>query len=364
MKILYDHQAFMQIYGGISRSYVELLKHFSKDVEPKIAIKYSQNIYIKEILPKIHYPLGKLRIPYKHRLVQKINYKYACNILQNFDYEIFHATFDDPYFIKYVRTPYIITVHDLIPEQEPQNWSPFWLKNRKNIFMHATHIVAVSETTKKELLKYYPEISEQKVSVIYHGYELSQIKNTKKNNFGKYILYIGNRNNEYKNFKNFIKATSLLLKKYDDLKIVCTGNKFTKQEKKYLKELGVYIKFISIRFNDKELYNLYQNALLFVFPSLKEGFGIPILEAWANKCPIALSNIEIFHEISDDAAIYFDPLDIEDIRNAIEKIIQNENLRINLIKKGYERVKKFNWFDSANKLENIYKMAINKNSSD
>ncbi|MBP8945862.1 MAG: glycosyltransferase [Paludibacteraceae bacterium] len=133
--------------------------------------------------------------------------------------------------------------------------------------------------------------------------------------------------------------------------------------KKYLKELGIYRKVISKRFNDKELYNLYQNALLFIFPSLKEGFGIPILEAWANKCPIALSNIEIFHEIADDAAIYFDPLDIEDIRNAIEKIIQNGDLRMNLIKKGYERVKKFNWFDSAKKLENIYKKVINKNSS-
>lgn len=353
MKILYDHQAFKQVFGGVSRYYVETLKRLNPEIEIEVAIKYSNNLYIKEFLPQITNPFGNLYVPFKRGLVNKANWNYAISRLKNSDYNLFHATFDDSYFLAHVKTPFVISVHDLIPESEPELWPGGWLESRKIVFPKASHIIVNSIKTKTDLLSYHPDIEERNISVIYRGYTLDNF-HLEPNKNGKYILYVGGRKG-YKNFSRFIKACAPILNEYSDLKLICTGDKFTKEEKHLFVELKVENKITQKTVNEFELNHLYKNAILFVFPSIKEGFGLPILEAWGNKCPVLLSDTDIFKEIAQDAAEYFNPLSIEDIQRALDNLLININLRNDLIAKGYVRVKLFTWEKSTREHELIYK---------
>ena len=290
--------------------------------------------------------------------MKKINYEYAIERLKKSDYDIFHSTFDDPYFLNYVKSPFVITVHDLIPEHDPSKWPNEWLQNRKKLFEMANHIIAVSQNTKNELLLFYPKIHENKVTVIYHGLTFNSNNNlTESNEFGKYILYVGNRAG-YKNFNFFVESLAPILKNNKEIKLICTGTKFNSFEKEILKKLGILDKVIAIQVDDNLLNSLYAKALLFVFPSLIEGFGLPILEAWSNGCPVALSDTKCFKEIAGDAAIYFNPTNSTNIRNAIIDVISNEDLKKELIKAGNERIKLFDWKFSAKKLEQVYKKVL------
>lgn len=355
MKILYDHIAFGQIVGGISRSFIELINQLDSDLEVEIAIKYSRNKYIKKILPLIWNPFGNIYFPYKRRIIRNLNYKFAIFQLINADYDIFHATSDDPYFLPYVKTPYIATVHDLIPEIDPTNSSSVWRKNRKLIFYNASHLIAVSYKTKKDLLLFYPEIEENKVTVIHHGYTNDYKQKTLRNKWGRYILFVGRRSG-YKNFARLLDAVAPILLTDKNLKLICTGTKFSSEESLICKRLHIENQAYASEFDELTLNALYRNALVFVFPSLMEGFGLPILEAMGNGCPIALSNIEPFHEIASNAAIYFDPTDTEDIRRKISEIIYNQDFKNKLIQNGYDRLKLYTWENASIKLSQVYRV--------
>ena len=104
---------------------------------------------------------------------------------------------------------------------------------------------------------------------------------------------------------------------------------------------------------DEEIPVIYNLASLFVFPSLYEGFGFPPLEAMATGTPVVASNAASIPEVCGDAALYFDPLDMEDIAVKILKVIQNDDMKKTLIRKGFNQVKKYSWEKSANKLINV-----------
>lgn len=359
MNILYDHQAFDQIIGGISRSFVGLISNLDASINYQVSLRYSRNYYVKQILPGISYPFDKIYLPYKRRIIRKINTNFSINQIKKSNYDLFHPTFEDPYFLKYIFKPLVVTVHDLIPETYPYLWSKGWILNRKLIYSKADHLVAVSQNTKNELLHYYPWIEPNKVSVIYHGFCNSIIVNhTMKLDF-KYILYVGGRK-AYKNFKLFVEACAPLLQKASDIFLVCAGNSFDHEEIELFRLLEIEKKVYHMQPTDNELYELYQRAVLFVFPSLKEGFGLPILEAWGNNCPVVLSKVEPFIEIAGDAAFYFDPLSKKDIRECIEKTIFDSKRRETIVRKGYDRLKQFNWKKTAESYGNIYSVVLNR----
>ena len=102
----------------------------------------------------------------------------------------------------------------------------------------------------------------------------------------------------------------------------------------------------------------YRNALCFVYPSFYEGFGIPILEAFANECPVALSNASCFPEIGGNAASYFEPDDVRSMRECIWDLIRDQDLRKDLIEKGKNRAKLFSWEKAAEKTAEIYRYLV------
>lgn len=351
MKVLYDEQIFSsQKIGGISRYFYELIRRNKDAIIPLI---YTENFYLEK---------GKRILDFKgkSRIIRFLNKNYFLWKLKKLNYDIFHPTYYENYFLKYLKTPFIITVHDMIHEI----YADTYFKNdirttklKKELCEKADGIIAISEQTKKDLIKFFG-IKENKIKVIYHGSDLK--KETKEVQLpNKYILFTGGRWG-YKNFNLFLEGISNLLLQNEELYLVCTGNPFSEKEKNYLRKLRIENKVYQILAKEDEIYTIYHNAECFVFPSLYEGFGIPILEAWESECPIALSDTSCFPEIAGDAGEYFNPQDKESIKKAVENIIYNSERKRKLIEKGKVRLKNFSWDKTYQETLDFYKEILEK----
>ncbi|NUN22749.1 MAG: glycosyltransferase family 4 protein [Candidatus Jettenia caeni] len=369
MKILYDHQIFVfQDYGGISRYFYELTNvfHKQKDIYFDLPLLYSNNQYVKKadylkcksFLEAKNFR-GKIRLlNFIHKHLEK---KFLCK--KGFD--IFHPTYYDPYFLKYVGDkPFVLTIYDMVYELFPQIFSPRdkTSVHKKLLASKATKIIAISENTKNDIIKLFG-IKEDKIEVIYLGNPLcvdamKEETATSSELPQRYLLFVGNRR-VYKNFDIFIESISPLLKDDNSLYLICAGGgKFTSSEIANLEKSGVINKVTQCSFDDNILAQLYKNALAFIFPSLYEGFGIPILEAFSCGCPVVTSNISSLPEVAGDAAEYFDPTDKISILSIVKKVIDDHDLRSKLKYKGYERLKNFSWEKTANQTKMLYKSIL------
>nr|WP_279346982.1 glycosyltransferase family 1 protein [Gramella sp. AN32] len=281
--------------------------------------------------------------------------------LNKLDYDVFHPTYYDNYFLNSLKKPFVLTVHDMIHEKYPEYFgtSPDSI-NKRRLCDVADRIIAISETTKKDIIDIFGT-SGDKIKVIHHATNFQSIQSLKPPfNYEEkeYLLFTGNRN-AYKNFLTFLIAVAPLLNKNKNLILICTGSGFNDIEKKWINDLqlnhGVKHYYCS---NDNELVYLYQNAKCFVFPSLYEGFGLPLLEAFAGKCPVVSSSGGSLKEIAGDAAVYFDPKDIKSIRNSIYKVISDKGLQEELIKAGENRLNGFSWEKCRKETMDLYLRVI------
>lgn len=365
MNVLYDYQTLMmQKFGGISRYYYELAKGMSAkpDVNVDVVSVFNKNYYFKDYFDKKK-PESLPSFLAKGNNV--INRAYV--LMQNRKkYDIIHPSYYHPYILNKFKGKLVTTVHDMIYELFPDVMpgAKKLIKEKKAHIFCADQIVCVSEYTKNDLLKIYPTVPESKIKVIKQGnvLELKDGDNlgkiSKLDGVDKYILFTGNRE-YYKNFRTFVRGVSGLLKRDDCLTLVCGGGgAFSEEEKEFLSDSGVADKCIQINYTDSESVSLYHNAECFVFPSLYEGFGLPILEAWGCKCPLALSNASCFPEIAGDAGAYFDGNSESDIGNVIEKVIYDGKLKKELVDKGSERLKIYGWDKTVENTYNLYKSLL------
>ena len=358
MKVLYDHQIFdIQTHGGISRYFANLYEGLNRksDFHSELAVLHSRNHYIdnKPYLPS---SAGKFLLK-KQSNRNKWNKRYSEFVIRKNAFDVFHPTYYDPYFLDKVKKPFVLTVHDLIHELLPEYFTPYdpTVQFKRKVIERASHLIAISDSTKIDLQSVY-NVADNKISVIHHGYQiLTAIESELELPFTNYILFVGDRT-KYKNFYILSSAVARLTKNYPELILVCAGGgAFTvvEQEAFLRKRLkNVY----QIPANDGELKALYKNALAFVYPSLYEGFGLPILEAFANDCPAILSDIPPFKEIAGDACTYFDPHDVENMTEAIEKVINSESLADSLRKRGAIQLRKFPISDCIDKTATVYKL--------
>lgn len=357
MKVLYDHQIFSgEKFGGVSRYFYELMINSNGYYDYQVSGLFSENEYVENLDIFKPFPIKKY-FKGKIRLVTLLNKRDSVRKIKRNPDCILHPTYYDPYFLNNKGQPVVLTVYDMIHERFPH-----YFMNDKSIFqykkqsiMGADKIIAISESTKRDLLHFYPEVSEDKINVIYLGSSAKPFKEVN-NSYGSYILFTGKRD-KYKNFNSFAEAVAPLLIQYD-LNLVCTGNNFTPEEIGFFESLGIRNRVYSKFVNDVELALLYSNAILFAFPSLYEGFGIPILEAFTNHCPLVLSDTSSFPEIAGDAGVYFDPNSINDIRKKIDDVIGSQSLRNELVLKGNERLKLFNWKKCAESTADVYHTLI------
>jgi glycosyltransferase involved in cell wall biosynthesis len=274
---------------------------------------------------------------------------------QNFD--IFHPTYYNPYFLKYIKTkPYVLTVYDMIHERFPDMFKGDTTAiQKKKVIESATKIIAISDNTKTDIIHFY-NVDPLKIEVIPLATSLQiNIPDNPLNLPHKYILFVGNRGT-YKNFTFFINSISSLLREEKDLFLICAGGGvFSEYEIRLLDALMIKRKVLYYPIvNDSTLSQLYRKAILFVFPSLYEGFGIPVLEAFSCGCPVAAGNCSSLPEVGGDAAKYFDPNNSASIQKVVQDIMHNDLVQDSLRARGYERLKCFSWEKTALHTKKVY----------
>lgn len=259
----------------------------------------------------------------------------------------------------------IITICDLSFLKNPKWFSKKFYFYYKflipELIKKSLKIITISKFSKDEIIKFL-DVPESKIKVIYCGISeeffssldaSTEISKTKK----KYILTVSSLNPR-KNLKQLIIAFKRL--NLTDCQLIIVGAEYNIFSRNDLKNLTGKNRNIIFKgyISDNELRSLYQRAILFVFPSYYEGFGLPPLEAMACGCPVVVSNVASLPEVCGDAAYYVDPYSVESIAEGMYKVLTDEALRQSLIQKGLERAKLFSWERSAKEHLRIFEEVL------
>lgn len=359
--VAYDHQIFSaQIYGGISRYYCEIISEYENEehgIKTHLPFAFSNNTYLHDLYPGKFWSVPETPFQGRRRISEFLNkIGYFSKELRRCD--VLHATVYDKFLLNLgLDIPLVSTVHDMIPELFPHYFPGRNQHREKERYARASDaLICVSENTKKDVVEIYG-LDADKVFVIPHGTNLTELPTASARRIDlpdSYVLYIGGRFG-YKNFPKFVQAAALVMLKDKNLNLCCIGGgKFNDQETGLLRELGIAERCIQMAVDDFQLIHTYRNAKLLAFPSLYEGFGLPILEAFANDCPVILSDIAVFHETAKDAAVYFDPHDAHSIAEALNAVIKDKAGNAKRIARGNLISREFTWEKSARHLAQIY----------
>lgn len=360
MEILYDYQTFIdQKFGGISRYFAELMTRLPEGYHFRNPVVLSSNVYLKSVPGMWASTMWLPRFMKKGKKAYRINESISRRVLERGKYDIFHPTYYNPYFLKSVKRPYVITVHDMIHEKFAEIFPErdHTAEMKKLTVMNASRIIAISNNTKKDLIELYG-IPDDRIDVVYQGYGLDTSREESVEGLpSRYILYVGGRFG-YKNFDRFCEAFSLLHREYPDIELVCTGVPFDPMEQAMIDRLGIGGCTRSVFVSEPQLTYLYKHAACFVYPSLYEGFGIPILEAYASGCPLALSDASCFPEVARDGGAYFDPYNVESMADTMRRLISDTHLCETLVARGREILASYSWDKMARETAAVYSRTV------
>lgn len=344
-KVFYDNQIFsIQKAGGISRYFTELKNQMpSFGYQPNDSLYLTHNIFHKKRIPFFE----NVELRGRARVQRKFNSLIDRWQYLNNSYDIIHPTyFMESHFPKGTKAKKVITIYDMIHERFSHHFNDSLeiSTNKRNLALEADLVLTISNKTKQDIVELL-NISPDKIKITYLASSLnnsgtgSTLKSPE-----KYILFVGARGS-YKSFNDFIINAASTLIKYQVTLYCVGGNEFTESELSLIENLHLKKYIVQKNLSDSELTLAYRNALLFTFPSIYEGFGIPILEAFENNCPILLSNQSCFPEIALDAAHYFDHF--EDLPGILEKLISNSDFRNEKSSLQKLRAKDFSWAKTA-----------------
>ena len=359
MKVLFDHQIFAsQKYGGVSKYFAELI-HNLPSGSWELANLFSNNEYAYQLgLIKGWHFFPQKEFRGKGRILEELGKPISAIKIMKGEFDVFHQTNFGDYCIPFLRRkPMVTTYHDINFLTE-RNYNKRMDRLQHASLKRADKIVAISENTKRDILKYF-DVDESKIKVIYHGVDRFDIPPSleKKVVPYPYILFVGNRH-LFKNFAAFIEAFGRIAAQYEDIHIVCTKSDFTTEERDKFVKLGIAERMHVVKADEMTLARLYRDAIFFVFPSKYEGFGMPILEAMIRNCPVALSNASCFPEIAGDAGAYFNPDDVDDIAHVIYSLLDDTEYRKELIRRGEKRVADFSWEKCASQHYQLYQSLL------
>lgn len=360
MKILFDFQILVtQKFGGISRYFYELHQGFKSENDIRVQCIQSRNEYFDSIISKRFYDTDN-RI--KLKIIGIINRIHRFFNIIYFRPDIFHATYYDLWLIPFLpkNTKLVITIHDMIHEKYPHYFpeSDQTSKRKKLACKKADLIISISENTKLDLIDCF-SLDENKIKVVHHGL-CQEIANRINNSSKKknQVLFVGKRDG-YKNFSFFVSSVSSIMIA-NSISLVCAGGgKFTKRELELFKKLGILDLVSQRSVSDQELNILYSESLFLAFPSIYEGFGLPILESWSNGTPLLLSDNSCFKEIASDAALFFKVDNNQDLKERFYELYSDEQLRNELTILGTRRLEAFSKNLMISKTMDAYKSVLN-----
>jgi len=362
MNVIIDARMVNEHLSGIGRYTYEIIKGISKENHINIKLLTNNVVISMKIFGKfnnIEYIVMKskfLSLGEQIELPLIIN-KYKTDTL-------FHA----PSFVSspLIKIPMVMTIHDLNHLKFPQYYSPLHKYYYKYIVKPAAlkckKILTDSDFSKGEILKWL-KCDENNVQVIYCGVdekfkiikdriELQRVQD-KYSLPNKFVLYIGNLK-PHKNVESLVEA----MKSVDNIKLIINGNPNVSLKgiiNQYnLKEKIQFIGYV----DEEDLPVIYNLAIVFVFPSFYEGFGLPPLEAMACGCPVIVSNTSSLPEVVDNAAIQIDPYNKNGFIQSLNDVIKSLSIRNHLIEAGIVNVEKFKWIETVRKTILIYKKLI------
>lgn len=364
--VVFDHQTFVaQEFGGISRYFCELASrvHGLADFQAKVVAPLHLNAY----LPDCAVPQAAVRLNGKFRgrgrLCQVFNAALAPALTRMSRPSLIHRTYYEP-LPRVGDVPVVLSVFDMIHELFPENFAAddAVIRSKRSSVNAADHVICISQSTANDLVRLF-DVPRSKISVIYLGYSDVFAQPTPQGESPPhdrpYLLYVGQRDG-YKNFDTALRAyaASRSLREAFDF-VVFGGPALSAEEHALIASLSLRLgSVVRMGGSDKDLARAYRHARAFVYPSKYEGFGIPPLEAMSSGCVVVSSNASSIPEVVGDAAISFDPWDIDDMRLGFERACLDDTTRQHLLIAGAHRVREFSWDRCARETVVAYRQVI------
>ena len=369
MRIGYDAKRAFTNFSGLGNYSRDTIRILSSFFNKNNYLLYTPNNKLNDRLDFLKYQ-SNISIRSPQKLLDKIfsSYWRTKNILNDIEkdnIDIYHGlSHEIPIGIEDTKIKTIVTIHDLIYLRYPNLFSSVDLKIYDKKFRsackRADKIIAVSKQTKKDIINYF-SIDEQKIEVIYQGcnnaFKKSDYDNYEliKNKFGlfdEYLLYVGSIE-ERKNLLTLLEVLKDIPRK--KLIIIGDGNNYKKKCVSFINNNNLNSRTLILSgLKIEEMATIYKHAEMLIYPSIFEGFGIPILEALNSKIPVITSKDGCFSEAGGPDSIYINPLSKKEILEAIKKIEGTPNLKEKMIENGLKYAENFSDENIANNLMKVY----------
>lgn len=355
----FDYAVFnWQKHGGISRYYAGLAELLP---DHGVRARILAPLYISDRLRDL--PAGVVwgrHVEPSHRQ-QRVGAQLGERLHKPLVYltgaRIVHETTFHAHRLAPARCAVVLTVYDLIAELNPDlPECAEQIFHRKGAVARADVIVCISESTRRDLIRFYPEAADKAIVILLGfdaGFEAPDARGPLHDR--PYIVYVGMRR-DYKNWTGLIEAFGASRRLRAGFDLVCVGDgPFKPTEVALIEREGLTGKVHQRDADDRDLRSWYGHAALFVYPSLYEGFGIPPLEAMAAGCPVVAMDVSSVPEVCGDAAEYGDPQRPETLGPAMENVVFSNARTAELRAAGTRRLARFSWDECARQHSVVYK---------
>lgn len=339
LKLLIDGVFFQISTGGIARVWTEIIDHLVQQTDYEVFFLDRGNapkVFGPKYIPFPRYYFGFC--PADSFLIQKICDQYQVDI------------FASTYYTTPISTPTVLVIHDMIPEIFGFDMNQRGWMEKQTAILFAQRYLCVSNSTKVDLLRFYPEIPDEQITVAHEGVNREVFfpkshadiyRFSRKIGLSKpYFLFVGSRiqKNGYKNGKLFFDA--LWHTQASNFDVLCVGGE--ELDENFLASVRPGVRCIRADLTDDELGTAYSGAIALIYPSLYEGFGLPVVEAMASGCPVITTPCGSLSEVAGDAAYFIGGKSVEEMASAIEGI-QDAICRKQLIERGIRQSAMFSW---------------------
>lgn len=359
MRVAFDEQIFAaQRYGGISRLFAELARQFLRDPELGVQLAPLAAAVVNGYLLDDPELRDALRVRPAGNTVRALG-RYFTHVRPRTRVDVIHNTFYLPHGLAgYPGARRVVTIHDMIPELMPRTRRRLdFITLKRHYVAKADHVICVSEATREDLLATYGPIKAP-VSVVHHGVDplfaagAAPVPGLP----DRYLVFVGNRG-QYKDAEVLMRAFASLTDR--DLHLVFVGGgPFTNHEQDRITHLGIRDRTVQVSLPDALMPGAYGNAVLCVFPSRFEGFGLPALESMACGTPVVLARATSLPEVGGSAAHYFEPGDAEELAARVSALLADEAERTSMRALGLTRAAGFTWEASARATAAVYSSLV------
>ena len=371
MQVFFDEQIFLtEDAGGISRYICTLAEHMARcpDVSVTVFGGISRNIHLRRLagnasLRKIsavrrdHWRINT-QVKRLSRFWRRLTFlSVRCRASTVVYHPSYYAV--DPFIARRADAT-VVTFHDMIPEwlheRSPSKGSDHLPAQKAGTLRLADAVLVVSEATRRDLEHYHPG-ARGKTTVTPLATCLGEITPAPLPDCipRDFFLYVSNNREGYKNGMSLMRALALLAERFPEINAVFFGGRaFSSDENEWLRKNGLENRVLHVTGEDPLLAACYQHATALVYPSLYEGFGLPVLEAMQLGCPVITSPNSSLPEVAGEAAVYVDPRDTATLARVMSRMFTDESWRGSLVNRGLSRSTLFSWGKTAAQTVNVY----------